>query len=124
MISQDACNEMGNGNEISKWADLRSNAKMQKLNDLQSNEIQIGSLTFGASESNEITNPLDASVSSFKASVFMAARVSASSSVRPTPELDLRDGGPDPASDPRLACLNAEDRVGLVRVGEGEVSFS
>ena len=104
---------------------MRSNAiKKQKLNDLQSNEIDEKSLTFGPSESNEITNPLEASRSSFKASVFMAARVSASSSVRPTPELDLRDGGPDPASDPRRACLNAEDKVGLVRVGEGEVSFS
>ena len=88
--------------------------------------------TLGASSSNEITKPLAASASSLSASVFMAAKVSASSSVRPTPEFDLKDGGPEeppppgppPASDPRRACLNAEDSVGLAGlVGEGEVSF-
>ena len=81
-------------------------------------------LTLGASLSNEITKPLEASASSFKASVFMAAKVSASSSVRPTPEFDLSEDGPDPVSEPLRACLNAEDKVGLVLVGEGEVSFS
>ena len=55
----------------------------------------------------------------------MAASISASSSVSPTPELDLNEDGPECSpDDPRRLCLKAEDRVGLCLVGEGELSFS
>ena len=65
----------------------------------------------------------------FNLSVFMAAMVSASSSVicvvPPTTELDLSELGPAlPSPELRRACLKVELIVGLCRVGEGLVSFS
>jgi hypothetical protein len=56
---------------------------------------------FGCSSSNEMTKPFEASVSSLSRSVFMAASVSASSSVScVTPELERSEEGPEPASPP------------------------
>ena len=79
----------------------------------------------GVSLSKEITNPLEASASSLSFSVLIAANISASSSVSPTPELDLNDEGPECSpEEPRRLCLKAEDKVGLCRVGDGELSFS
>ena len=80
----------------------------------------------GVSLSKEITKPLEASASSLSFSVLMAANISASSSVNPTPEFDLREEGPDPGPSPEpfRLCLKAEDSVGLCLVGEGELSFS
>ena len=89
------------------------------------------------SSSKEMTNPLDASASSFSLSVFIAASVSASCSVRwiPAPELDLSEDGPEagrPApgcpgsAEPDLRlCLKVDEMVGRVfLVGDGDCSFS
>lgn len=79
----------------------------------------------GPSSSKEITKPLEASVSSFNFSVFMAANISASSSVKPTPELERSEEGPEfMPSELRRLCLKAELSVGRCLEGEGEASFS
>ena len=83
---------------------------------------------FGVSSSNEITNPLVASASSFNLSVFMFSRARCSSSVRfGWPEFDLNEEGPPEEApsppEPFLVCLKADDIDGrLVLVGDGEDS--
>ena len=69
---------------------------------------------FGVSSSKEITNPRPASASSFNFSVFIWAKVSASSSVNSVPPLlDLNDDGPETSPEPRRLFLKVELMVGL-----------
>ena len=100
--------------------------------------LRAGGLAFLAgSSSNEMTKPLEASASSFSRSVFIAASVSASSSVSwmPAPELERREEGPEAgmpapgcpgsAEPERRLCLKVEEMVGRVfLVGDGDCSFS
>ena len=84
---------------------------------------------FGVSSSNDMTNPLVASASSFNLSVFIVDNASCSSSVKfGWPEFDLKDDGPpdDAPSPPEpfLVCLNADDIEGrlTILVGDGDDS--